>query len=609
MEKHVSIELKEKVLSLPFSPGVYLMKDKSGTIIYVGKAKKLKNRVSQYFQDSTAHTAKTLLMVSHIADFDYIVAASEFEALILECSLIKRHQPKYNILLKDDKGYPFIRVNLKERYPRFSIVGKRLNDEASYFGPYGGRAVTQQAIHTICQILKLPTCSKSFPRDIGKERPCLNYQIGNCDGWCQSGRTQAEYVERIRQAVMLLEGKNKELKDNLVQQMEEAANRLEFEAAAQIRDRLKAIKSLSNKQLVCSGASADTDVIGLWQGLAKTGFAVLHFVDGNLIDKDIQILESKIDETMEEVVSSLLKQYYIQRGIAPYNIYLPCEIEDSPLFERYLRQEFKKKIHISRPVRGDHVRLVELACTNAREEAERLTNDSERANKTLQLMANILNLGTIRRIEAYDISNLGNTDIVASMTVFIDGRPAKKEYKRFKLKNLNVQDDYASMEQVLKRRFQHYLEGDQGFSERPDLLLIDGGEVHADTVRRQLNSIGISIPILGMVKDDRHRTRALVTPDGEEIGIQTNQAIFSLIGKIQEETHRFAITYQRELRSKRLSYSALDNIAGVGDKRKQLLIREFKSLKGIRMADIEQLKRVVPESVAKEIYKYFHNAQ
>lgn len=608
MEVLTPKELKDKVLSLPFQPGVYLMKDKTGTIIYVGKAKKLKNRVSQYFQDSASHNAKTRLMVSHIANFDYIVARSEFEALVLECSLIKRHQPKYNILLKDDKGYPYIRVDLREPYPTFSMAGRRENDGARYFGPYGGRFVTQQALDTIRLTLKLPGCSKKFPRDVGKERPCLNYQIGNCDGWCQKKMTREEYLARIHQGVLMLEGRDKELAAQLKEQMEAAAERLDFESAAACRDRFRAIEALSRKQMVCSGAMADTDVIGIFTGTAKTGFAVLHYVLGNLIDKDVEVLETQIGETQEETVSTLVKQYYLRRGLAPKDIYLPCPVEDSELFAQLLQQEYGKKVRISVPQRGDHVRLVELACANAKEEAERVSTDYERTNKTLELLGSMLKLEHLpRRLESYDISNLGSDDIVASMVVFVDGSPSKKDYKRFKLRDMDGPNDYGSMQQVIERRFTHFLAGDKGFAERPDALLIDGGQVHADTVLRQLSSMGISIPVFGMVKDDRHRTRALVTPQGDEIGIQGNQAVFSLIGRIQEETHRFAITYQRELRSKRMKRSSLDHIPGVGDKRKQELMRHFKTIGAISAASLEELCQVVPKNTAAEVYKYYRS--
>ncbi len=586
------------------------MQDRSGTIIYVGKARRLKNRVSQYFQDSAGHNAKTRMLVSRIVNFDYIIAGSELEALVLECSLIKRHQPKYNILLKDDKGYPYIRVDLREEYPVFSLVGRRDNDGARYFGPYGGRYVTQQALDTIRLTLKLPGCSKRFPRDIGKARTCLNYQIGNCDGWCQKRMTGEAYRSRIDQGILMLEGRDRELSAALLQQMEEAAERLDFETAAGLRDRYRAIEALTQKQLVCSGAMADTDVVGYFAGTARTGFAVLHFISGNLIDKDVEVLETSVEETAEETVSTLVKQYYLRRGLAPKDIYLPCAMEDAQLFGELLRQEYGKKVRITVPQRGDHVKLVQLACSNAREEAERVSTDAERISKTLELLGSMLGLPEPpNRMEAYDISNLGDTDIVASMTVFVGGQPRKKDYKRFKVEELQGPDDYASMRQVIARRFAHYLAKDQGFAERPDVLLIDGGTTHALTVRRQLSSMGLTIPVFGMVKDNRHRTRALVTPEGEEIGIQGNQAIFSLIGRIQEETHRFAITYQRQLRSGHLKRSSLDAIPGVGEKRKAQLLKAFKTIKAISAATPQELAQVVPRHTAAAVYAHYHRQE
>ena len=364
-------ELKDKALSLPLEPGVYLMQDKSGQIIYVGKAKKLKNRVSQYFQNTAAHTPKTRKMVSQIDHFDVIVAASEFEALVLECSLIKRHMPKYNILLKDDKGYPYLRVDMRDEYPVMELVNRVMGDGASYFGPYGGRSTTQRVIDTIRLTLKLPGCSKKFPRDLGKERPCLNYHMNNCDAWCQLSRSPAEYRARMEQAMMLLQGKYTELADAIREKMLASAEALDFEQAALLRDRLRAVESLGQKQLVTAGSMANTDVIGYYQSEAKACFAVLHYVDGNLLDKDYEILQPSDEE--EDAMGALVKQYYLARGAAPKVILLPKPMEDAALFEELLYQNLQKKVHIRTPQRGDNVRLVDLAQKNAREEAERVT--------------------------------------------------------------------------------------------------------------------------------------------------------------------------------------------------------------------------------------------
>ena len=598
-------ELKDKALSLPYEPGVYLMQDKTGTVIYVGKAKKLKNRVSQYFQDTASHTPKTRKMVSQIDHFDTIVARSEFEALVLECSLIKRHMPKYNILLKDDKGYPYLRVDLAEDYPTMQMVSRITGDKASYFGPFGGRFVTQHVIDTLRLTLKLPGCSKQFPRDLGKERPCLNYHMNNCDGWCQLSRSQKDYHARMEQAVLILQGNYKQVAGELRAQMETAADKLQFELAASLRDRLRAVESLGEKQLVTAGTMANTDVVGYYQNETRACFAVLHYVNGSLLDKEYEILSTADDP--KEAVSSLVKQFYLVRGAAPKVILTPFEMEDAELFSALLQQELGKKVLIRMPQRGDNVRLVELAQKNAREEAERITTKAERRTGTLGVLADMLHLpDTPHRMESYDISNLAGTDIVASMVVFQDGKPLKSAYKRFKVEGLTDQDDYASMHQVLLRRLTHYVQQDAGFAERPDVLLIDGGIEHARVAEDVLQTLGLSIPTYGMVKDDRHRTRALVTAAGDEIAINAVPSVFALIGTIQEETHRFAITYQRTLRSRRMKASGLEDIPGIGEKRRQALLKKFRSVKAISQAGQAELEQVLPVPAAQAVYRHFH---
>ena len=600
-------ELKEKALSLPYAPGVYIMRDKTDKVIYVGKAKKLKNRVSQYFQDTASHSPKTRIMVSHIHHFDVIVAASEFEALVLECSLIKRYSPKYNILLKDDKGYPYLRLNMKDMYPRIELVSKLSDDGAEYFGPYGGRSVTHDVMEAIRLTLKLPGCSRQFPRDIGRDRPCLNYHMNQCEGWCQPGKAPDAYRLRMEQARQLLRGNYKHVADEIREQMLSASENMEFELAASLRDRLRSVEALGQKQLVTAGTLADTDVVGYGETEAKACFAVLHFSGGNLLDKDYEILSRPDDKV--EAVSSLLKQFYLSRGLAPKRVLLPFEIEDAELFSELLEQQFGRKPKLHVPQRGDNVRLVELANKNAFEEAERVTGREERHSATVQLLGKMLSIPEPKRMESFDISNIAGTDIVASMVVFQDGKPKKSDYKRFKLEGLANQDDYASMHQILKRRFSHYKAGDKGFAETPDLLLIDGGVNHARVAVEALRELELSFPVFGMVKDDRHRTRALVTPEGQEIRIDNNQAIFSLIGNIQEETHRFAITYHRQLRSKRLRYSELDGIPGIGPKRKQELLRQFKSLTAIGNATLPELERLLPKDAAAAVYHHFREKE
>lgn len=598
-------ELKQKAQSLTMQPGVYIMRDRQDCVIYVGKAKRLRNRVSQYFQDTASHSPKTRIMVSKIDHFDVIVAASEFEALVLECSLIKRYMPKYNILLKDDKGFPYLRVDMKQPYPRIEMVNKISKDGAAYYGPYGSRSVSQSVLETLRSTLRLPNCNKQFPRDIGKERPCLNYHMNQCEGWCLPGKTQEQYRGVIERAKQLLSGNYKSVADDLRRQMIAASDNLEFELAAGLRDQLNAVEALGKKQLVTAGSLADTDVIGYAETEAKACFAVLHFAGGNLLDKDYEILS--VPEDRDAALSSLVKQYYLSRGVAPKVICLPSEMEDGDLFSQLLEQQFGKKTRIKVPIRGDAVRLVELAEKNALEEARRVTSHEERVSGTLQLLGKMLSIEAPRRIEAFDISNISGTDIVASMIVFEDGAPRKSQYKKFKIHDLEDQDDYASMRQVVERRFTHFLVGDAGFDSKPDLLLIDGGINHAETVRSLLDTMGLKLNVFGMVKDDRHRTRALVTPDGLEIAIDTQQSVFALIGNIQEETHRFAITYHRKLRSKRLRYSELDEIPGIGPKRKQELLKTFKSLTAIGQATLPELERVLPKDAAAAVYHHFED--
>ena len=600
-------ELQEKALSLPYAPGVYIMRDQTDKVIYVGKAKKLKNRVSQYFQDTASHTPKTRIMVSKIHHFDVIVAASEFEALVLECSLIKRYMPKYNILLKDDKGYPYLRLDMREIYPRITMVSRLSDDGAEYFGPFGGRSVTHDVMEALRLTLKLPGCHLQFPRDVGKGRPCLNYHMNQCAGWCQEGKSCTEYRQTMTQARELLRGNYKSVADEIRGQMLGAAENLEFELAASLRDRLQAVENLGQKQLVTAGTLADTDVIGYGETEAKACFAVLHFSGGNLLDKEYEVFPKPDEKT--EAVSSLMKQFYLSRGLVPKRVLLPFALEDADLFSQLLEQQLGRLPKLLVPQRGDNVRLVELACKNAQEEAERVTGKDERVSATLTLLGKMLMMAPPLRIESFDISNISGTDIVASMVVFQAGRPHKSGYKRFKVEGLDNQDDYASMYQVVKRRFAHYQEGDKGFEEAPNLILIDGGVNHANTAVHALRDLELAFPVFGMVKDDRHRTRALVTPEGQEIRIDNNQAVFSLIGNIQEETHRFAITYHRQLRSKRLRYSELDAIPGIGPKRKQELLRQFKSIQSIRQATLPELERLLPKDAAAAVYAHFRETE
>ena len=602
-------ELLEKANSLPLAPGVYLMHAKDGTVIYVGKAKKLKNRVSQYFQAGRGHNLKTHIMVDQVDDFETIIVGSEFEALVLENALIKQHMPRYNILLKDDKGYPFVRLS-REAYPRFTMVSRVQSDGARYFGPYGGRFETRAALDAIAGALRLPACRKKFPRDIGKERPCLNYHMGRCDGFCRPEMTAEEYNRRMDMAVKILEGRTKLVTAELERDMEQAAEELRFEEAAALRDRIQAIQVLGKRQKVIAAVCADTDVWGVYLE-SKCCYAVLHYQEGQLTGREAELFAASALDDPGEILSALLLQYYGGRSVLPREICIPVVIEDQEVLEQLLAEKAGHKVALRVPQRGERAQVLAMAADNAREEAERQTTQAERADKTLELLGRMMDLEEPPEwLESYDISNTGGEDIVASMVVFHGSKPAKDRYRRFRIKELNGRpDDYRSMEEVLTRRFTHYMEKDKKFMPLPDVLLIDGGEQHAKVARRVSERFGLAIPIFGMVKDDRHRTRALVTPDGREIGIQASQAVFSLIGRIQEETHRFAITYNRQSHGKTVRGSTLDDIPGVGEARRVALLKHFKSLKAIREAALEELQAVVPRNAAQAVYEHFHPRQ
>jgi excinuclease ABC subunit C len=429
--------------------------------------------------------------------------------------------------------------------------------------------------------------------------------MNRCAGWCQESKSATEYRQVIEQARQLLQGNYKSVSEQIRTEMLAAADNLDFELAASLRDRLQAVEALGQKQLVTAGTLADTDVIGYGESETKACFAVLHFSGGNLLDKDYEVFA--IPDDKEVAVSALMKQYYLSRGFAPKHILLPFEIDDSQLFAQLLEERFGRKVYLRIPQRGDNVRLVELANKNAQEEAVRLTSKEEKHSGALRLLEKMLGLDNLHRMESFDISNISGTDIVAGMVVFEDGKPKKSDYKRFRLEGLAGQDDYASMRQVVERRFRHYVAGDKGFEQKPDILLIDGGVTHANTALEALQGLNVDIPVFGMVKDERHRTRALVTPDGKQINIDSQQAVFALIGSIQEEVHRFAITYHRQLRSKRLRYSELDKIPGVGPKRKEQLLKSFHSITAIRQATLPELERLLPKDAAAAVYHYFHS--
>lgn len=598
-------ELREKANRLPLLPGVYIMLNKSAEVIYVGKAKRLKNRVSSYFHGE--HLPKVAAMVSHVEDFHVIIAESEFEALVLENSLIKLHKPHYNILLKDDKGYPLFRLDVKNPYPRLSLSNRAENDGARYFGPFGSRGQGNAIIDAVNKALGLPDCSRSFPRDIGKGRPCLQYQLGACRGWCRGEPSLAEYKHAIAQLILILEGKSHQVGESIRAEMEQAAEELRFEDAAKLRNRYKAVSTLENRQRVIAAARSDTDAIALERGV-KACFAVLHYTEGDLTSKDYSLFPDPMEDN-SEALSELLRQYYGNRNPMPYVILLPFEIEDSLDIARFLSQQAGHKVSIEIPQRGDKAAFVEKARVNAREEILRATTQEERRSNTLEWLQKTLDLPALpARIEAYDISNTGDSHIVSSMVVYENGKPKKSEYRKFRMKSVTHQDDYGSMAETITRRFTHYMAGDGKFAAKPDLLLIDGGTEHASAAEQALTALGLHFPVYGMVKDDRHRTRALITSQGQEIGIQGNPAVFALVGRIQEEVHRFAIEYHRKLRDG-VGGSTLEKIPGVGEKRRQALLKSFGSIKNIKSATREELEKAVPRSTALAVYNYFHQEE
>ena len=600
-------ELRAKANDLPLAPGVYLMMDRMGKVIYVGKAKKLKNRVSQYFQDTASHNEKTRRMVSQVDHFDTIFVSSEFEALILENSLIKQHMPRYNILLKDDKGYPFIRLG-REPYARFTMVNKPADDGAEYFGPFGGRNETRGAIDAICAAFKLPTCARRFPRDIGKERPCLNHHMGRCDGFCRGVPDAEEYDRRLAQAKLLLSGKYRQLTRSMREEMQREAEALRFEQAEALRDRINAIEVLGKHQKVIAGICTDTDVWGLYHGAAKCGWAVIHVEEGSVTGRETDVFTAPTDESDSAMLSALLSQYYLPKSVLPREILLPCEIEDAEELTQVLTERAGRRVNVHVPQRGEKAELLAMAQRNAREDVERVTTLQERENKTLAALTQMLGLSEPpQRMESYDISNTGASDIVASMVVYNGARPQKSAYRRFRMKTVSGHpDDYASMEEVLTRRLQRYLDGDEKFAPLPDVMLIDGGATHAQVAERVCAALHLPLPVFGMVKDDHHHTRALITARGHEIDLHANPAVFALIGQIQEETHRFAITFHHERHTKSTVRSALDGIPGVGKTRKSALLKAFKSVKAIREADEAALAKVVPRPTAHTIYEHFH---
>ena len=596
-------KLREKANTLPLTPGVYIMRDKQGEVIYVGKAKALKNRVSQYFARSANHTLKTYKMVHNVFDFDVINAPTELDALLLENTLIKKYKPKYNILLKDDKGYPFIRLEAGD-YPRFSVESRR-DKPGRYFGPYGGRGTANSALKAVNDLFMLPTCSRRFPRDIGRERPCLRYHIGKCCGVCTGEVSAQEFAQRIDQVCMLFGGKSAALVRELQAQMEQAAEKLEFEKAAALRDRIRTIEKLKQDTIVSASVLSSTDAIGYACKGSRGCVAALSYSNGALIGKRIIFFDGADSEDEQRDIESFLNQYYPLINTAPREIYLPCALENMALTQDMLSAVRGAKCTISVPQKGDKAKMTALARENALQELELLDKKEQHSQKTLETLGEMLGIATPERIEAIDISNTAGADTVASLTVHVNGRPHKSAYKKFKIKDAVPGDDPGAIAEVLGRRLDRALAGDEGFLPLPDLLLMDGGITQTAAAKEQLKQRGLCIPVFGMVKDGKHRTRGLISPDGQEIHLSATPAVFALVGRIQEETHRFAVEYHQTVRRTKARSSKLDNIPGVGEKRKKDLLRHFGTVKAIASADFDELIRVVPRDTAQNIIDFF----
>ena len=589
--------LLKKANSLPLQSGVYIMKDKTKKVIYVGKAKKLKNRVTSYFRKNSSHNLKTVMMVSKVEDFDYILTDSEFEALVLECSLIKQYQPKYNILLKDDKGYSYIRVT-KEDFPRISEVKQKADDGAQYIGPYTSSWAISSSVREAQSIFRLPDCSKVFPRDFGKTRPCLNYHIGRCMGLCTGKISKEEYNETIDQALAFLQGNSNAVVKIMEEKMAQYSENLEFEKAARVRDRISALKRLKDSQKVVAGTYKKQDVFALVRGTKKMCFTAIRFNDNKLSESESFIVDDSSD--LENARHELLLRYYAIRDDIPPRILIEGECAQKELLEEYFSSTAGRKVTIVIPKKGEQLKLCEMCRQNAAQHLALYEGKSMRQTSALDELTRLLGLSAPPEfIESYDISHTGGQDNVAGMIVFKNGKPYKKAYKRFTIKGFTGQDDYASMAEVLERRFKHYYEDEDGstFKILPDLILLDGGKGQINAVKPVLEKMGIDVPLFGMVKDSKHKTRAIATSGGE-IEINSVRTAFTLVNEIQDEVHRFAISYHHLKHKKTSISSTLTEIEGVGQARAKALLKHFGSLKKIREAsekEIGEVKGISPE--------------
>ncbi len=618
---HIEEELKK----LPSLPGVYIMHDEQDAIIYVGKAISLKNRVRQYFQKSRNLGIKKEQMVEQIARFEYIVTDSELEALVLESNLIKEHCPKYNTMLKDDKNYPFIKVTAGEAFPRIMTARSMKKDKSKYFGPYTSAGAVKDVIELTRKLYHLRTCNRNLPRDIGKERPCLYYHIKQCDAPCQGYITEAAYQKQVEELLDFLNGNHKKILTQLEGKMYEASEKMEFEDAAQYRDLIQSVKKIGERQKIIDHPGEDKDIIAAAMEDADAVVQVFFVRDGKLIGRDHFYMKSAPGENRKGILSSFLKQFYAGTPFIPKEIMLQEEVEDMELIAKWLESRKGKKVRISLPKKGTKEKLVEMAYHNAklvlRQDKERIKREEGRTIGAVKEIEALLGLSGTQRMEAYDISNISGFQSVGSMVVYEKGKPKRSDYRKFKIKSVQGPNDYASMEEVLTRRFVHgmdereerkqQLEDEFGsFTRFPDLILMDGGKGQVNIALEVLEKLQLTIPVCGMVKDDKHRTRGLYY-NNQEIPISRDSEGFKLITRVQDEAHRFAIEYHRSLRSKGQVHSVLDDIPGIGETRRKALMRHFKGLDGIREASVETLSNIesMNEKAARQVYDFFHKKE
>ena len=612
--------IEEELKKLPAKPGVYIMHGEKDEIIYVGKAISLKNRVRQYFQSSRNKGAKIERMVMHITRFEYIITDSELEALVLECNLIKEHRPKYNTMLKDDKSYPFIKVTVNEPYPRVLFARRMKKDKARYFGPYTSGGAVKDVIELVRKLYQVRSCNRNLPRDTGKDRPCLYYHMKQCKAPCQGYISQEEYRKNINKVIKFLNGDFQDTISELMEKMQKASEEMRYEDAMEYRDLIRSIEKIGERQKITGYGQEDRDIIAVAMDESEdlrdqdAVVQVFFIRDGKLIGRDHFYLRVAKGDTKSQVLSSFLKQFYAGTPFIPSEIMLQSEIEDAEIIEEWLTTRRKQKVHIRVPKKGTKEKLVELALENARmvlsKDRERIKREEGRTIGAVHEVEEWLGLKNVVRMEAYDISNISGFESVGSMVVYEKGRPKRSDYRKFKIKWVQGPNDYASMEEVLTRRFTHESNGEfDSFARLPDLILMDGGRGQVNIALKVLNDLGIRIPVCGMVKDDHHRTRGLYF-NNVEIPIDTSSEGFRLITRIQDEAHRVAIEYHRSLRSKEQVHSILDDIPGIGDTRRKALLRKFKSVENIRDASEEELAQTESMNAgsARQVYEFFHKS-